>query len=98
MRVTRNDISKQFDALIDGTRTREDVEKWAEACMHSADLGELAYEPVSAEEQLWHATTYLLGAGLKTSASDYLHDLQDVEHSGARWTADAASSESFTAP
>ena len=30
MRVTRNDISKQFDALIDGTRTREDVEKWAE--------------------------------------------------------------------
>jgi hypothetical protein len=79
VKVTRSDIAKQFDALIGGTRSREDIETWAEARMHAQDLGELMYEPAAAEEQLWRAITFLLGVGLKTSSSDYLHSVEDFE-------------------
>ena len=79
MRVTRNDIAKQFDALIEGTRSREDIEKWAEARIHAQDLGELVYEPPTAEDQLWRAIQYLLGVALKASPSGYLHSVTDFE-------------------
>src|SRR5262245_45521462 len=77
VKVTRSDIANQFDALIGGTRPREDIEKWAEARVHAQDLGELVYEPAGAEGQLWRAIQYLLGVALKTSPSDYLHSVED---------------------
>lgn len=79
MKVTRSEISKQFDALIDGTSSREDTEQWAAARMQAQDLGELVYEPAAAEKELWRAIKYLLGVGLKTSSSDYLHSVKDFE-------------------
>jgi hypothetical protein len=79
VKVTRIEISKQFDALIDGTSSREDTEKWAEVRMRAQDLGELKYEPAAAADQLWTAIKYLLGVGLKTSPSDYLHSVEDFQ-------------------
>jgi hypothetical protein len=79
VKVSRSDIANQFDALIDGSRSREDVEKWAEARMRAQDLGELVYQPAAEAAQLWRAIEYLLGVGLKTSSSDYLHSVEDFE-------------------
>jgi hypothetical protein len=75
--ITRSDISKQFDALIDGTGSREDIDRWAETLMRAQDLGKLKFEPATDEDQLWRAITYLFGVGLKTSSSNYLHSVED---------------------
>jgi hypothetical protein len=79
VRITRNEISKQFDALIAGERSREEVERWAQARMQAQELGELVYESRADEPQLWRAIAYLLGVGLKDSPLSYLHSIEDFE-------------------
>jgi hypothetical protein len=75
--VTAGDISEQFDALLSGERTREEVERWAEERMHAEDTGELRYEPPSEEDRLWRAIIFLLGVGLRTAPDAYLHSPED---------------------
>lgn len=77
MVVTAADISEQFDALLSGERTREEIEGWAEERMYAADAGALRYEPPAEEQRLWGAITYLLGVGLRVAPGAYLHSPED---------------------
>jgi hypothetical protein len=77
--VTAKDLSEIFDALIQGTQSRESIEDWARYRMAAADAGELQFKPPHDEPRLWDATKYLLGVGLRTGPSSYLHSLEDFE-------------------
>jgi hypothetical protein len=79
MRVSAADVSAQFDALISGRRSPEDVEQWATARMVAEDAGELAFEPPAEAERLWDAILYLLGVGLRVGPGEYLHSRADFE-------------------
>ncbi len=77
MIVTLTDIGDQFDALLSGTRSREDVETWADRHMRAEDEGRLVYEPKSDEARIWDAITYLSGVALRTAPAVYLHAPED---------------------
>ena len=79
MNVTPSDIGEQFDLLISGQRSREDVEAWAEARQRAEDARELVYMPPGEEDRLWDAIKYLLGVALKTIPDGYLHSVEDFE-------------------
>jgi hypothetical protein len=76
--VRAADINEQFDALLSGERTREEVEAWAAERMRAEDEGRLTYAPPADEERLWEAITYLLGVGLRDAPDRYLLDPEDL--------------------
>ena len=78
MRVSASDITEQFDLLISGRRSREEIEAWAEARQRAADERRLEYDPRSDEARLWGAVTYLLGVALR-DPDEYLHVVADFE-------------------
>jgi len=77
--VTVAEISEQFDALIAGRRSAEEIERWADERMRAHDARDLEFVPRADEGRLWRAITYLLGVGLKVSADQYLHSKEDFE-------------------
>jgi len=76
--VTAKQISERFDALIQGTESRESIEDWAYARMAACDAETLRYEPPTDGDRLWDAIKYLLGVGLKTEHG-YLFSRRDFE-------------------
>ena len=80
IKVTAEDVSEQFDALMSRRRPPEDIEAWAGERMRASDEGRLEYDPPSDEDRLWDAILYLLGVGLKTGPDTYLHSVEDFEH------------------
>jgi hypothetical protein len=77
MKVRAADISEQFDLLIAGRRSREEIEMWAVARMHAEDARTLEYEPPEDEMRLWDAIKYLGGVGLKVAPDEYLYCEED---------------------
>ena len=79
MKITPAHITEQFDLLISGRRSREEIEAWAEERMRAADLGLLEYEPRADEGRLWGAIMYLLGVAMPSAPGEYLHATADFE-------------------
>ena len=77
MTVTLREISRIFNALIEHTRTREEIAQWAHDVQKAEDARQLELEPKSEATRIWKAITYLSGVDLKSSASEYLHDIDD---------------------
>jgi hypothetical protein len=76
--VTSIQISQRFDALIQGTESREQIEDWAQIRMKACDARTLRYKPPNDETRLWDAIKYLLGVGLKTEQG-YLFSNADFQ-------------------
>ena len=79
MEVSAKEVSEQFDALIAGRRSPEEIERWALARMRAHGVGDLVFEPRTDEGRLWRAIVYLLGVGLKVESGEYLHSKEDFE-------------------
>ena len=79
MKVTPADITEQFDLLISGRRSREEIEAWAEERMGAEDLRLLEFEPRADQERLWGAIMYLLGVAMPSAPGEYLHTAADFE-------------------
>lgn len=77
--LTGEDVADVLADLVLGDRSREEVTQWALALMRLQDEGALVYAPPQAEEAIWHAIEFLLGADLKESADEYFHELEEFE-------------------
>lgn len=77
--VSVEDLSRAFDDLISGSRTREEVSDWARDLRLAADDDRLRFEPESVRPRLWEAIIYLEGVDLKDSPSTYLLGSEDFE-------------------
>jgi len=73
-KVSLEDVSLRFDALISQTKTREEVAAWAKQIMKANDDGILTYQPTSQEQTIWKAIVYLSAVDLQDSPTNYLHD------------------------
>ena len=78
MVVRAVEVTEQFDGLLSGLRSREDVEAWAEARRRAEDKGRLEYEPRADQARLWDAITYLSGVELRAGPGAYLHAPEDL--------------------
>jgi hypothetical protein len=78
MRVSREEIAAVLDDLLSGRRSRESAERWAEDRMRADDASNLAFDPVSEEQQLRAGIHFLLGVGLRDSPTNYLHSDTDL--------------------
>jgi hypothetical protein len=67
---TRAQVEAQFVGLLDGSRSREQVDRWATQWMTLPNAGALV-----ADQPVWWALTLLHGIDLRPSeAGPYLHD------------------------
>lgn len=71
------DVSVAFDALISGTKSREEIAAWAANLVDANDEGNLIYDPISSRHITWRAVKYLSGVDLKDSPYTYLHTVED---------------------
>ena len=72
MTVTKAEISAMFDALLDGTRSREEIARWAQERRRADDQRMLVYEPTAAESQIWEGILYLIGVDTEVAPGSYL--------------------------
>ncbi len=72
MRVTLKEVSDAFDALIHGTRSREEIAHWAEERRQAYDRRELIYDPHREEARIWESIPYLTGVDLEDAPGFYL--------------------------
>jgi hypothetical protein len=71
------DVSSAFDALVNGTQSREEIERWADERMRAEDEGRLQYEPKHEEARIWRGISYLGGVALQQVPGAYLHCVDD---------------------
>lgn len=84
--VSIRDVQSTFKALIAGTMTREQADRWAFERIDAFDQQELRFEPVDEEERIWSALQYLYGIDLQEEPGTYLHSLDDIENKfRSRW-------------
>jgi hypothetical protein len=77
---TRSQVEAQFLGLLDGSRSREQVDQWAAQWMALPDAA-----AVVVDEPVWWALTLLHGVDLRHSqAGPYLHDDEQLR----RWLDD----------
>jgi hypothetical protein len=79
MTVTINDITKAFDDLIEGSKSKEEIAEYATKAMKCDDQGSLKMEPYSESVRIWRAITYLSGVDLMTAPETYFHCTEDFE-------------------
>jgi hypothetical protein len=70
---SRQEVEDKLLDLLAHRATREQVAEWAEPWI-------IADDPDVDDEAVWKALTRLVGADLKTSPTNYLHNEQDFEH------------------
>lgn len=69
---SRWEVEEQFTSLLDGSRSRDDVDRWA-AQWVAADHAEVE------DEHVWWALTLLCGIDLRHGPGEpYLHDDEQV--------------------
>ena len=77
MIITLPDITRAFEDLISGAKSRETIAAWATSLRNAENSRQLQYEPAPEETRIWNAILYLTGVDLKTSPSNYLHNTDD---------------------
>jgi hypothetical protein len=75
--VGTGDLSRAFDDLVSGARSRESLSSWAATLRLAEEDGRLRFDPPGAEDRLREAIDYLEGVDLKDSPSTYLHVTED---------------------
>ena len=76
MKVTLQDIQQRFDALIEGTESREDVAEFAGLAMRADDARSLEIE-YKFEDRIWKAILFLSGVDLQYEPGRYLYSVVD---------------------
>ncbi len=79
MRLTRDDIEQVFSSLINGSITREEVDRWAYERMQAFDADSLVFEPSKDEEFLWEAIQYLYGIDSRISPDEYMQSIEEIK-------------------
>ena len=79
MQVTVTEITAAFLALLNKTRTREDVSTWASTVRAADDAEGNEYVPRSAEKAIWDALEFFMGFDMKNSPASYLYSETDLE-------------------
>ena len=75
-----HDIQTTFKALIAGTLTREQADRWAFERIDAFDREDLRFDPPGEQERIWSALQYLYGIDLQEAPGAYLHSLDDIKH------------------
>lgn len=78
MQLSRSNIQKIFQDLIECRMSREDADRWAYARIRAFDADELSFHPKADEDLLWDAISYLYGIDLKVSPDEYLHSISEI--------------------
>ena len=83
MNITLDVIRQKFDALRDGTESREEIADFAARAMEADDAGSLEMEAAYAD-RIWKAIVYLSGVDLKDLPDRYLHSIYDFAEARSR--------------
>ena len=79
MKLTFQDVADRFEAILSGTLSREDADRWAWHAMQAGDRNDLDFAPPSDEQRIWRGLTYLFGIDLPGEAiGSHLHSDDDV--------------------
>ncbi len=78
MNIDLATVRKMFQAVLDGSETREAVSDRAKALQEIDDRRELVVVPESDRKRLWKALTFLEGVDLKDGPDSYLHIDEDI--------------------
>lgn len=78
MKVSLNEIKKNFDDLIKQKITREEISFWALQRQIANDEESLEFIPISERDKIWKAIIYLMGVDLKDIDGSYLHSLDNL--------------------
>ena len=61
MHITFADVAARFDAILDGSMSRGEVDNWAWKMLEAEDAGDLAILPPNDHSRVWNGLTYLFG-------------------------------------
>ncbi len=79
MKMTFQEVADRFEAVLSGTLSREDADRWAWHAMQAGDRNDLDFAPPSDEQRIWRGLTYLCGIDLPGEATgSYLHSDDDI--------------------
>lgn len=78
MEITLADVRRVFEAVLDGSLTREAADRWAYSIVQKSESGELFYLPPDDEKKIWSGVMYLYGVDSKESPNEYLHTTDDI--------------------
>ena len=79
MKVSTDDVATAFQDLIAGARSREDIASWASSVRAADDAEGIEFDPPRAQDFIWNALEYLMGADLRDGPDSYLHNREDFE-------------------
>lgn len=78
MQVSRNDVKKVFQDLLDNCISREAADRWAHSVMQAFEEKRLTFVPSSDQERIWNGVMYLYGNDLQEQPSQYMYSDEDI--------------------
>ena len=79
MIITDADIVTIFGNLLNKSKSREEVARWANSIREAEDASMLKYVPIEREPDIWEAILFLAGVDFKDAPNEYLHSENDVK-------------------
>ncbi len=78
MKVSREDVCRIFDDVLERRMTRGAADRWAFELLQLHEVGSLIFVPAADTEVIWDGVMYLYGIDLGESPGRYLHTDSDI--------------------
>ena len=79
MVISMKDVQQVFDQLISEKIKREEADRWAYDRVKAFDSNLLEFHPISNEELIWEAISYLYGIDIQISSGEYMHSIDGIK-------------------
>jgi hypothetical protein len=78
MHVDLQAVRRVFEAVLNGSISREQADRWAYAVVQEEEAGVVTYSPPRERERIWAGVMYLYGVDTKKAPGEYLHSEHDI--------------------
>lgn len=79
MQITFADVAARFDAILTGSMSRVEADRWAWGMMQADDAGQLEVLPAHDHPRVWEGLTYLFGIDMPNPDTNaYLHSIEEI--------------------